>query len=58
MSTEKNTDHVYMQGPAFFCAHCGQRYVMNLPCPIDVVVAACQAYVDLHADCPAPEKTA
>ena len=50
-----NSDHVIMgeQG-ALLCRHCGQRYVLNMPCPIAVFAAACEAYAKLHAACPPP----
>jgi len=40
-----------MDGHVFHCLHCGQRYALNLPCPINVSVAAMNAFVDLHEHC-------
>lgn len=36
---------------AFHCAHCGARYRMNQPCPINVFTAASTAFVGDHAAC-------
>lgn len=58
MKSTKNTDHVVMAGDAgntFHCLHCNQRYTMNLPCNIDVFVAASRAFIALHASCLKPE---
>jgi len=49
--SERNTDHVRLLDGWFTCLHCGARYQMNLPCPIDVFTAACNAYVAVHAGC-------
>lgn len=46
-----NTDHVVMEGSVFVCLHCGSRYGLNLPCPINVMTAAINAYVLDHKHC-------
>lgn len=56
MSRPVTTDHVVMDGNVFHCSHCGQRYQMTLPCPIDVFVAATKAYVATHRNCPPPSE--
>lgn len=56
MSEPRRTDHVFLQGDNFVCLHCGDRYRMNLPCPISVMAAAAQAYSDIHQHCEPQEK--
>lgn len=51
MSTDRSADHVVMDGHVFHCLHCGARYPMHLPAPVDVFVAASDAFVKLHAAC-------
>jgi len=43
--------HVRLLDGAFSCLHCGARYTMNLPAPINVFTAACNAFVDDHEHC-------
>lgn len=47
----RNTDHVVMDGPTMVCQRCGDRYTMNLPCPISVWSAAAGAYIKIHRHC-------
>lgn len=44
-------DHVRLIDGAFFCLHCGTRYTMNQPCPINVFTAAMNTFVDDHEQC-------
>lgn len=45
-------DHVTMRGPGLFCCErCGQRYELNLPAPIDLWLAAAQAWLAQHRSC-------
>ena len=46
-----NTDHVVLIENVFTCKHCGARYPIALPCPINVMVAASRAFVVDHAYC-------
>ena len=39
------------------CTRCGERFEMKLPLPVDVWVAAVDAFVRLHERCEAREKT-
>lgn len=34
------------------CQACGQAYEWNMPVPVDVVVAGCQAFARRHRQCP------
>jgi hypothetical protein len=49
--SRRNTDHVVLLDGVFACEHCGARYRMNVPCPVNVFTAAMQAYVSDHANC-------
>lgn len=51
--SDQSSDHVVMEGNTFVCLHCGpgQNYKMNLPCPINVMTAAMNAYVLTHKYC-------
>jgi rubredoxin len=49
------SDHVVMRNDRFVCRHCGATYLMALPAPITVFVAATNAFVDLHKNCSKPE---
>lgn len=49
--TPRNTDHVRLLDGGFSCLHCGARYTMNVPCPINVFTAASEAFVGDHAGC-------
>lgn len=49
--TQRNTHHVRLIDGTFSCLHCGVRYTMNMPCPINVHTAAMLAFVDDHAEC-------
>lgn len=48
-----NADHVVvdMKTQEFTCTHCGQRYLPNLPSPINLYVAISQAFVKSHRRC-------
>jgi hypothetical protein len=53
--TAHSDDHVVeMGGGVFACLHCGQKYGVALPAPIDIVVATSRAFVQLHRGCVAP----
>lgn len=47
----RNTNHVVLLDGSFFCHHCGARYTMNLPAPINVFTKAMEAFVGDHAEC-------
>jgi len=52
-------DHVVAQntpegGQRFLCKHCGTHYDPSLPCPMNVFLAAMDAFGKSHADCPPP----
>jgi hypothetical protein len=49
------SDHVAMQGSAFVCLHCGQRYEPAMPCPINIWLASSKAFQKDHRRCKAPE---
>jgi len=49
--------HVVVIENVFVCHHCGARYPITLPAPINVYIAACNAFVKDHAACPPPEPT-
>jgi hypothetical protein len=51
MPKRTGTEHVVLQGSDFFCSHCGDRYTMNMPAPISLMVAACDAFAKDHRDC-------
>lgn len=44
----------FKEGGAFLCQHCGESYLMNMPCSVDVWVAASRAFELLHLECPPP----
>lgn len=47
-------DHVRMlDGGGWQCTHCGERYDMAMPAPLDVYAAAAQAFAASHAGCEA-----
>jgi hypothetical protein len=49
------SDHVVMQGSAFACLNCGQRYEPAMPCPINIWAASAKAFQKDHRQCHAPE---
>ena len=56
MDTPQNTSHiVFVAAEALLeCKHCGQQYVPALPAPVDIFVAACNAFVKIHKGCKLP----
>lgn len=50
------TEHVFFRvlDGALFCSHCGAEYMMALPCPITLLVAAGKAFQKLHKGCNKP----
>jgi len=38
-------------GRKFKCERCGASYEMNLPAPLDVYIAACNAFLRSHKRC-------
>lgn len=46
-----NSDHVVMKDNAFCCLRCGDRYTMNMPVDLGVMIAASKAYVARHRRC-------
>lgn len=48
------TDHVVFdfRSGAFYCESCGQQFRAALPSPIAIFVAAANAFVKMHRDCP------
>jgi len=53
METPQNTSHiVFVAGDNLFeCKNCGMTYKPALPAPMDIFVAACNAFVKIHKDC-------
>ena len=49
--------HVVMLDGVFTCEHCSARYRMNLPAPINVFVAACEAFTSDHEHCTLAQPT-
>lgn len=56
----RSGDHVVLIDNGFRCTHCGDEYVMNMPCSLTVYSAAARAYLQDHRRCkarPAGERT-
>lgn len=50
--SRKQVEHVVFDSKgAFWCRHCGERYAMQMPAPIDVMVGACDAFTKTHQRC-------
>jgi hypothetical protein len=50
--TKKDTSHVRIIPPGlFFCLHCGGKYQMTLPVPINIMVASSNAFEKEHRRC-------
>ena len=52
----RNADHVVASknGSEFKCKHCGAAQPMAMPCELGVYVAASEAFLKNHRDCPPP----
>lgn len=46
-----NTDHIVLQHNECFCSHCGQKYAVNMPCPIYIFEAIINAFLAKHVEC-------
>lgn len=54
--TKKNADHVLMHDGSdgfwgFECTHCGQRQELPRRVLLPVMVAASEAFLEMHRDC-------
>ncbi len=49
--SKKKKDHTGLRDGKMFCFHCGGEYDMNLPQPIDMVVAMTKVFTKQHKDC-------
>jgi hypothetical protein len=54
MTTQR--EHVVIQDSALLCEHCGHRYPLALPMPIEAVIAAARTFSDIHRHCDKPEQ--
>lgn len=52
---DDSAPHVLLEGETFVCHNCGQRYRMNLPCPVSLFAVAASEYSRIHRHCAAPE---
>lgn len=51
-NSRKSRKHVRIDSTGLFtCLHCKDAYQMNLPCLMDVVIAASKAYLRVHGSC-------
>jgi len=48
---KKKKDHTGLRNGKMFCFHCGGEYDMNLPQPIEMVVAMGKVFTKQHKDC-------
>ncbi len=56
MSKRRSANHVTLgNGGRMQCNHCGMTYTPAYPSPINVLVAATEAFSDLHAKCEKPK---
>ena len=44
-------EHTFLRDNELVCERCGDRFVPQLPAPIDEFVAVTRAFVDLHQFC-------
>jgi hypothetical protein len=49
---KRKEPHVVLQNGHPRCLNCGASYIVNLPAPVDIVVAIWRAFDKLHRLCP------
>lgn len=49
---DKNLDHLrHRSDGTFLCEHCGDKYQMNLPASINMVLAIMKSWKNSHKNC-------
>jgi len=54
-----DADHVVLEKGTndCVCTHCGQRYHIHMPVPINIMTAIVDAFLEAHHQCENPEAT-
>lgn len=50
MSTNKD-DHCVMKNGGFFCSNCGEKYIPNLPAPVNMFTGMADSFIAAHRHC-------
>lgn len=52
-----DADHVVLEKGTndFVCTHCGQRYHIHMPVPMNIMTAIVDAFLEAHHQCEKPE---